>query len=158
MGRWLVDLVDTVVDSHKRVLAGDATDFGVGHAIGCRHDHEDGRNVVSNGTGCLPQERGALHDIGACLRENLRRYDSVGLTSGGALMLVLPDISRGGLAGAAERLRRELDACAGQSPAPELVFALAHYDFVDVNAAEMMAGLQRSMHQARSSHQPLAWA
>ncbi len=109
------------------------------------HDAEAGR-------------RGALHDIGACLRENLRRYDSVGLTSGGALMLVLPDISRGGLAGAAERLRRELDACAGQSPAPELVFALAHYDFVDVNAAEMMAGLQRSMLQARSSHQPLAWA
>ena len=47
-----------------------------------------------------------LPAISECLRENLRRYDSIGLTSDGGFLLVLPDISRRGLAGAAGRLRR----------------------------------------------------
>ena len=103
--------------------------------------------------------RADLCDIGACLRENLRRYDSVGLTDDGAFVLVLPDISRRGLAGAAERLRRELGACAGRhGSSPELTFALAHYDFVDANAHEMLAVLGRSMHRARVANQPIAWA
>jgi hypothetical protein len=103
--------------------------------------------------------RADLRDIGVCLRENLRRYDSVGLTDDGAFVLVLPDISRRGLAGAAERLRRELGACAGgHGSSPELTFALAHYDFVDANAHEMLAVLGRSMHRARAANQPIAWA
>ena len=57
--------------------------------------------------------RAELHQIGDCLRENLRRYDSVGLTDDGAFVLALPDISRRGLAGAAERLRRELGSSCG---------------------------------------------
>jgi len=116
-------------------------------------DVESGRGAAAGG-----ERRGMLHEVGGCLRENLRRYDSVGLTQDGEFLLVLPDISRRGLSGAAERLRRELGECAGQGPAPELVFALAHYDFVDVNAAEMLTGLRKSMQQARSAHQPLAWA
>ena len=97
--------------------------------------------------------------VGACVRENLRRYDSVGLTDGGDLVLVLPDISRRGLAGAAERLRRELDTCGGRHGAvPELTFALAHYDFVDVNAQEMLTVLGRSVEQAREARQPIVWA
>jgi GGDEF domain-containing protein len=99
----------------------------------------------------------ALHEIGGCLRENLRRYDSVGLTQDGAFLLVLPDISRRGLAGAAERLRRELGDCAGRGRPPDFTFALAHYDFVDVNADEMLSGLTRGMQEALSSHRPLAW-
>jgi GGDEF domain-containing protein len=102
--------------------------------------------------------RADLHQIGDCLRENLRRYDSVGLTDDGAFVLVLPDISRRGLAGAAERLRREIGSCGGHGDPPELTFALAHYDFVDVNAKEMLALLGRSMHHAREAHQPIAWA
>ena len=103
--------------------------------------------------------RGDLHQIGSCLRENLRRYDSVGLTDDGAFVLVLPDISRRGLAGAAERLRRELATCGGHhGVSPELTFALAHYDFVDANAQEMLAVLGRSMHHAREANQPIAWA
>jgi hypothetical protein len=103
--------------------------------------------------------RADLRDIGVCLRENLRRYDSVGLTDDGAFVLVLPDISRRGLAGAAERLRRELGACAGHhGSSPELTFALAHYDVVDANAHEMLAVLGRSMHRARAANQPIAWA
>jgi hypothetical protein len=74
-------------------------------------------------------------------------------------VLVLPDISRRGLAGAAERLRRELgSSCGGHGELQELTFALAHYDFVDVNAQEMLTLLGRSMHHAREAHQPLAWA
>jgi hypothetical protein len=100
-----------------------------------------------------------LRDIGVCLRENLRRYDSVGLTDDGAFVLVLPDISRRGLAGAAERLRRERGACAGRhGSSPELTFALAHYDFVDANAHEMLAVLGLGMHRARAANQPIAWA
>ena len=98
--------------------------------------------------------------VGACVRENLRRYDSVGLTDGGDLVLVLPDISRRGLAGAAERLRREIAACGGRhaAAAPELTFALAHYDFVDVNAQEMLTVLGRSVEHAREACQPIVWA
>jgi GGDEF domain-containing protein len=99
-----------------------------------------------------------LHHIGDCLRENLRRYDSVGLTDEGAFVLVLPDISRRGLEGAAERLRREIGSCGGHGERPELTFALAHYDLVDANAQEMLAVLGSSMHHAREAHQPIAWA
>ena len=74
-------------------------------------------------------------------------------------MLVLPDISRRGLAGAAERIRRELgSSCGGHGVSAELTFALAHYDFVDVNAQEMLTVLGQSMHHAREAHQPIAWA
>jgi hypothetical protein len=102
--------------------------------------------------------RADVHQIGDCLRENLRRYDSVGLTDDGAFVLVLPDISRRGLAGAAERLRRKIGSCGSHGDPPELTFALAHYDFVDVNAQEMLLLLGRSMHHAREAHQPIAWA
>jgi hypothetical protein len=104
-------------------------------------------------------ERADPRRVGTCLRENLRRYDSVGRTDDGAFVLVLPDISRRGLAGAAERLRRELGECAGQrGAAPEFRFALAHYDFVDVNAQEMLAVLGRSLDHARRAGQAIAWA
>jgi hypothetical protein len=111
------------------------------------------------GRGAGRPARSDLHQIGVCLRENLRRYDSVGVTGDGAFVLVLPDISRRGLAGAAERLRRELGSCGGhRGSAPELTFALAHYDFVDVSAREMLAILDRSLHHAREANQPIAWA
>jgi GGDEF domain-containing protein len=101
----------------------------------------------------------AMHQVGTCLRESLRRYDSVGLTQDGAFVLVLPDISRRGLAGAAERIRRQVDACAGHGgTAPGVTFALAHYDFVDASATEMLTALGRSLREAREGDHPLAWA
>lgn len=96
-----------------------------------------------------------LHEVGECLRDNLRRYDSVGRTEDGGFLLVLPDVSRLGLAGAAERLRRELAACAGS---PQVFVALAHYDFVDASPAEMLAALSRGMGQARTGGEPLSWS
>jgi hypothetical protein len=117
----------------------------------------EGDDEVRRAPGRSP--RADVGRVGACVRENLRRYDSVGLTDGGDLVLVLPDISRRGLAGAAERLRRELDARGGRhGTAPDLTFALAHYDFVDVNAQEMLTVLGRSVEQAREARQPMVWA
>jgi GGDEF domain-containing protein len=100
----------------------------------------------------------AMHEVGTCLRESLRRYDSMGLTQDGEFVLVLPDISRHGLAGAAERLRRQVDTCAARGDAFEITFALAHYDFVDASPAEMLTALGRSLREAREGHRPLAWA
>jgi GGDEF domain-containing protein len=113
-------------------------------------DGGDGRRAAGHGSE-------ALHEVGACLRESLRRYDSVGLTQDGDFVLVLPDISRRGLAGAAERIRRQVDSCAGRGAAPELTFALAHYDLVDASATEMLTVLGRSLRDARASSQRLAW-
>ena len=98
-----------------------------------------------------------LHDVGACLRESLRRYDSVGLTPEGSFVLVLPDVSRRGLAGAAERVRRQVDSCSGHEP-PEVTFALAHYDVVDASASEMLTALGRSLQEAREGKQPPTWS
>ncbi|HZL64345.1 MAG TPA: hypothetical protein VFD50_05270 [Thermoleophilia bacterium] len=100
---------------------------------------------------------GPLHQVGDCLRGNLRRYDSIGLTRQGGFLLVLPDISRRGLSGAAERLRRELDVCVAPGGAGDYVFALAHYDFVDADPTEMLAALETSVREARSMHEPLTW-
>ena len=100
---------------------------------------------------------GALPAVGRCLRENLRGYDSIGLTSDGGFLVVLPDISRRGLAGAAERLRRELDA-SEPATAPRYVFALAHYDYVDASPGEMIEALDHGVHQARLVHEALTWA
>jgi hypothetical protein len=102
--------------------------------------------------------RTLLREVGECLHENLRRYDSVGLTSDDGFLLVLPDISRRGLAGAAERLRRELAASTGASTAPRFLFALAHYDYVDVNAGEMLEALDFSVSRARVVHEALTWS
>jgi hypothetical protein len=116
-------------------------------------DGGDARTLPGTAARCAV----VLHEVGACLRENLRRYDSVGLTQDGAFLLVLPDVSRRGLAGAAERLRRELYRCAGRGQTPAFTFALAHYECVDVTANEILTGLGRSMRRARAAHQPLAW-
>lgn len=114
---------------------------------------ESARDEASS---CAREEyRGVLHEVGECLRENLRRYDSISPTSDGGFLLVLPEISRRGLAGAAERPRRELDACAGPSAPPRRLFALAHYDYVDVNAGEMFEALDHSMRWGRVVHEPL---
>ena len=117
---------------------------------------EAGRDEASSGA--REGYRGVLHEVGECLRENLRRYDSIGLTSDGGFLLVLPDISRRGLAGAAERLRRELRASGGISASPSFLFALAHYDYVDVNAGEMLEALDHGMQRARAVHEPLNWS
>ena len=95
-------------------------------------------------------------EVGECLRESLRRYDSIGLTRGGCFLLVLPHVTRRGLAAAGERLRREIAGCSGEEL--RLVLALAHYDYVDVGAPDMLAALQRSMDEARDQGKTVTWA
>jgi hypothetical protein len=117
---------------------------------------EEGHDEASS---CAREDcRGVSHEMGECLRQNLRRYDSIGLTRDGGFLLVLPDISRRGLAGAAERLRRELAASAGLSAPQRFLFALAHYDYVDANAGEMLEALDHSARRARMVHEPLTWS
>ena len=94
--------------------------------------------------------------VAACLRENLRRYDSLGLTADGDFVAVMPDVSRRGLEGAAERLRRELAACAG-TPALVARFALEHFEYVDVSAREMLAALSEALRETRRRDRPLVW-
>ena len=116
-------------------------------------------DVAPAAASCARDQYGAMMPaLGECLRENLRRYDSIGLTSDGGFLVLLPDISRRGLAGAAERLRRQLGECAGRGGGAPVVFALAHYDYVDVNAGEMLSALAHSLQQARLVHTPLAWS
>jgi GGDEF domain-containing protein len=104
----------------------------------------------------LGHGRAVLREAGACLRDGMRRYDSIGLTGDGDFLLVLPGISHRGLAGAAERLRRDLGECAG--PGSRFLFALAHYDYVDVPAGEMLTALEQDMRRAREEHGTLAWS
>lgn len=115
-------------------------------------DAVSGKYSSDRGCGCGTRRR-----IGEALCDNLRRYDSVGLTPEGAFLLVLPDISRRGLTGTVERLRRQLGECADHASASSVVVALAHYDFVDASAAEMLDGLRGGVHHARDTRETPVW-
>jgi GGDEF domain-containing protein len=93
--------------------------------------------------------------VGRRLRENLRRYDSIGRTHDGCFLLIFPDVSRRGLTVAVERLRRELEPAV--SP-PRMVFSLAHFDYVDVEPHEMLATLADGMVRARAGEEYGAWS
>lgn len=99
-----------------------------------------------------------LQRVGECLRDSVRGYDSIGMTAHGDFLVVLPDISRRGLAGAADRLRRELATCAGGELPEQMVFALAHYDYVDVNPREMLDALDHGLREAMTVGQELSWS
>jgi hypothetical protein len=83
------------------------------------------------------------------LREGLRRYDSLGLSAQGDLVVVMPDVSRRGLVAAAERLRDEVTRPCGRKEAPEVLCAFFHYDEADVDAAAMLAALEQGLDEAR---------
>ena len=51
-----------------------------------------------------------------------------------------------------------MDYCAVCRDARQAFIALAHYDFVDVNAADMLAALDQSMRQARAVREPMIWS
>lgn len=97
-----------------------------------------------------------LRDASTCLRTGLRRYDSVGVTADGGFLVVLPDVSRRGLAGAAERLRGELENCSA-SAYGRMVFGLVHYDVVDAGSADIIDALHERVRDARGAGQSLAW-
>jgi hypothetical protein len=95
-----------------------------------------------------------LHVVAGALRGNVRRYDGVGRTADGDFLVVIPDVSRRSLAAIAERLRREVVVELGRGRG--CVVALAHYDFVDVSAAEVMAAVQRRVATACAGRESVA--
>ena len=96
--------------------------------------------------------RSTLRRVADVLRDNLRRYDSIGRTPSGEFLLVFPDISRRGLIGAVERLRRELGVEAAVEGGPEFFFALAHFDYVDVGMQEMLSVLEQGMAETKAGN------
>lgn len=105
---------------------------------------------------CRHDERKELaRRVGRRLRENLRRYDSIGRTHDGCFLLIFPDVSRRGLTVAVERLRRELEPAV---PSPRMVFSLAHFDYVDVEPHEMLATLANGMVRARAGEDHGTWS
>ena len=101
------------------------------------------------------QAVGHLRVVAGTLREHLRRYDAVGRTVEGDFLLVLPDVSRRGLVAVAERLRQELaEEC---DAAFRCSFALAHYDYVDLPAPEIVASVVRRASTAMAAGEAVGW-
>ncbi len=107
------------------------------------------------GAGSGGAEAAAVHGVAETLVDNVRRYDGVGRTAEGDFLVVLPDVSRRSLVAIGERLRREV---AGElEDTAKCVVALAHYDCVDVGAAEVMAAVERQVAGARATGETLSW-
>jgi len=90
-------------------------------------------------------------EVARRLRGGLRCYDSLGTTTAGDLVVVMPDVGRHGLVAAAERLVREVGRPSGRDPAPEIVCTFFHYDEVDTEPPAMLANLGQSLDAARSA-------
>jgi len=98
---------------------------------------------------------GQLRLVAETLRDHLRRYDAIGRTVEGDFLLVLPDVSRRGLGSVAERLRHELAAeC---EPGFSCAFALAHYDYVDLPAPEIVTTVARRAAAVKASGEAVGW-
>jgi len=95
-----------------------------------------------------------LHAVNRALRGHLRRYDGVGRTADGDFLVVLPDVGRRSLDAIAERLRGEVIVELGRDRG--CIVAAAHYDYVDVSAAEVMAAIERRVATARAESEPAA--
>ena len=104
-----------------------------------RMDLPLGLLAIARSSGGVATQDGA----GLVLRENVRRYDCVGSLDRETILVVLPDVTHGGLGAAAERLRLRLSEDA-RTRASDWRFVLSHLDLVDVPAADLLADLQES--------------
>jgi GGDEF domain-containing protein len=93
---------------------------------------------------------------GRALTDHVRRYDGVGLLESGALLIVLPDVSRTGLAAAAERLQRTLAEDPRKAASP-CRMALTHLDVVDVSADDLLQQVMDAVALARGGGSHLSW-
>jgi hypothetical protein len=97
----------------------------------------------------------AARAVAVGLREGIRPYDSIGLTEDGSYLIVLPDVSRRGLAGVAERLSHGLaGSAAGLRPS----IGLEHLDPVDVTAGQIMWAVHDGVLEARALSRSPVWA
>lgn len=92
---------------------------------------------------------GIAREVGRRLIAVLRRYDSIGLTDAGDLVVIMPDVSRRGLVAATERLTHEAGRLRGRDPGAEVVCAFRHYDEADEEAPAMLAALEQGLDDAR---------
>lgn len=95
-------------------------------------------------------------DMAVCLRGGVRRYDGVGLSRNGGFLLVLPGVSRHGLAAVAGRLCEEIGRRIADPP--RLAVVVAHHDDGDVTAREVLTSLERGLDVAWGRGGSLAWA
>lgn len=95
--------------------------------------------------------------VGRVLRENVRRYDGLGLLDDGRHVLFLPGASRGSLLAAVERLHRLLDEDPRTATGPPADFVLLHLDCADLPVADVLTALREGGRDVRESDY-LAWA
>jgi hypothetical protein len=79
--------------------------------------------------------------VGKLLRDNVRRYDGVGMLEDGGHVLFLPGVSRDGLLSAAERLHRQIAEDPRTAAYARSTFALLHLDCADLSSAEILAAV-----------------
>lgn len=91
----------------------------------------------------------AAGQVARRLGAGLRRYDSIGLTDAGDLVVIMPDVSRRGLVAAAERLTHEAGRLRERDPGADVVCTFFHYDEVDEGATAMLAALEHGLEEAR---------
>lgn len=99
---------------------------------------------------------GIAREVGRRLSAVLRRYDSIGITDAGDLVVIMPDVSRRGLVAATERLTHEAGRPSGRDAGVEVVCAFRHYDDADEEASAMLAELQQGLDAARCARRRAA--
>ena len=98
-----------------------------------------------------------LRRVARLLGDSLRQYDAIGRRGDEAFLVVLPDVSRRGLQAVMERFRNDLaDECPAVLHA-HFSFALAHLDYFDLAASEMLAQLEGGLARVRSGDDPIVW-
>jgi diguanylate cyclase (GGDEF)-like protein len=98
-----------------------------------------------------------LRCIARLLGDSLRQYDAIGRRGDESFLVVLPDVSRRGLQSVMERFRSDL---ADECPAAlqgQFSFALAHLDYFDLGADEMLLQLEGGLSRARAGGEPIVW-
>jgi hypothetical protein len=115
-----------------------------------------GLAVAGPGPGARTGRPQGVREDARLLTGRLRKYDSVGLTSRGDFVVIIPDVSRRGLVSAAERLCGEVGRRRGREPAPDLACTFFHYDDVDVDAVAMLAALERGLDEAKCARRRAA--
>lgn len=105
-----------------------------------------------------PGETGEfLRRVARLLADSLRQYDAIGRRGEEGFLVVLPDVSRRGLQAVIERFRHDLvDECPSVLHT-RFSFALAHLDYLDLAADEVLAQMDAGLDRARRAGDATAW-
>jgi diguanylate cyclase (GGDEF)-like protein len=98
-----------------------------------------------------------LRRVARLLGDSLRQYDAIGRRGEECFLVVLPDVSRRGLQSVIERFRHDLiDECPAVLHA-HFSFSLAHLDYLDLAADEVLAQMDSGLDRARAGGDSIAW-